>query len=266
MCNNNDREHSSQNSSNLKKNLPDDFHAVIFTGGLFAPPQNTKKYWAETGQPDFIVAADSGLEICDLYCDFYKNEYDFFPDIITGDFDSLNSPALIEKYKIKPNVFPCDKDFTDTELAVASVYKEAQKHGVKNPHITLVGGDGGRTDHLLNIYDSFASEKYVSVWLAKEQGLYLLKDGFSCDIFELGIEDIVSVARTSASRTKGALRSEGLVWEANCFRKEGMPSLSNRISQEFYDLSKPVRLCAKGADFLVIAPLSAVVIMSKSAF
>ena len=146
------------------------------------------------------------------------------------------------------------------------MYKEAQKHGVKNPHITLVGGDGGRTDHLLNIYDSFASEKYVSVWLAKEQGLYLLKDGFSCDIFELGIEDIVSVARTSASRTKGALRSEGLVWEANCFRKEGMPSLSNRISQEFYDLSKPVRLCAKGADFLVIAPLSAVVIMSKSAF
>ena len=261
MCNNNDRDHSSQNADNSDSGdfCSGAFKAVIFTGGLYAPPQNTKNYWASVGQPDFVVAADSGLEICDSYNSFYKKEYDFSPDIITGDFDSLKFPLLPEKYKVKPDVFPRDKDFTDTELAVDSVYKAAQKRGIKNPHITLVGGDGGRIDHLLNIYDSFACEEHVSVWLGKEQGVYLLKDGFCCSISALSMEDIVSVARTSSSRTRGSLHSKGLVWESNCFRNAGMPSLSNRISPEFYNLSKPVNLFAVGADFLTIVPLSAVV-------
>ncbi|MGP1458359.1 MAG: hypothetical protein ACTTKL_03500 [Treponema sp.] len=53
------------------------------------------------------------------------------------------------------------------------------------------------------------------------------------------------------------MQSEGLEWESPLFRKNGMPSLSNRISKDFYAAEKPVILRADGADFLAIAPHSA---------
>ncbi|MGP1458361.1 MAG: thiamine pyrophosphokinase [Treponema sp.] len=259
MDNHTDSARRSQNARNLQNDCTSGFHALIFTGGLFPPPEDTQNYWAQNGRPDFVIAADSGLEACDAYNSFYMNDFHFAPDRIVGDFDSLRFPSLIEKYGLEPETFPRDKDFTDTELAVDAAYTEAAAHGAENPRITLLGGDGGRIDHLLNIYDSFAGSRPLSVWLAKEQAVYLLKAGFRAEIAALTPDDAVSVSRTSHSRKGGSLQSEGLEWESPLFRKNGMPSLSNRISKDFFAAGKPVTLRADGADFLVIAPYSALV-------
>lgn len=257
MDNHNDSERISQNRGAQKNDCKSGFHALIFTGGLFPPPEKTQNYWAQHGKPDFIIAADSGLEACDEYNSFYKNDFNFAPKRIVGDFDSLRFPLLIEKYGLEPEIFPRDKDFTDTELAAAAAYTEAKVRGVERPHLTLVGGDGGRLDHLLSIYDSFAASRRLSVWLAKEQAVYLLQADFRAEIASLTLCDEVSVSRTTLCRTGGTLQSTGLQWESDVFRKSGMPSLSNRIAGDFYAAKKPVILSAHGADFLVIAPHSA---------
>ena len=257
MDNHNDSALVSQNDCKGKADCNSVFHALIFTGGLFPPPEKTQNYWEKNGLPDFIIAADSGLEACDAYNSFYAGTFNFAPNKVIGDFDSLRFPSLIEKYGLEPECFPRDKDCTDTELAAAAAYAEADARGQMKPYLTLLGGDGGRLDHLLNIYDSFAGEHPLSVWLAKEQAVYLLKAGYRAEITALTQKDEISVSRTTLSRIGGTLQSAGLQWEADAFRKSGMPSLSNRIAEDFYRAGKPVVLSSLDADFLVIAPHSA---------
>lgn len=88
------------------------------------------------------IAADSGLDII-------KN-FDIVPDVIIGDFDSLN-PKVLEFYKnreynksnIKIITHPAQKNDTDSMLAV----KYALETGYSN--IIIIGGTDGRIDHTL---------------------------------------------------------------------------------------------------------------------
>jgi len=57
----------------------------IFTGGE-APSPETAKPFLEKCQPDYVIAADSGLETLDLYAEFFGKV--FGPDLILGDMDS----------------------------------------------------------------------------------------------------------------------------------------------------------------------------------
>ena len=81
---------------------------------------------------DFIIAADAGYRVC-------QREH-ITPDLLLGDFDSMEQPADF------PNVqrSPVEKDDTDTMLAV----KVGLEHGCTEFH--LYGGTGGkRLDHTL---------------------------------------------------------------------------------------------------------------------
>ena len=85
----------------------------------------------------FIICADAGY-------DRALNE-GIRPDIIMGDFDSLDGtlPQDIETF-----TFPSRKDYTDTGLAL----KYALDNGYKK--VTIIGGIGGRLDHTIsNIQD-----------------------------------------------------------------------------------------------------------------
>ena len=85
---------------------------------------------AETVCDDyFIICADAGY-------DRALNE-GIRPDIIMGDFDSLDGtlPQDIETF-----TFPSRKDYTDTGLAL----KYALDNGYKK--VTIIGGIGGRLD------------------------------------------------------------------------------------------------------------------------
>ncbi|WP_315330404.1 thiamine pyrophosphokinase [Treponema socranskii] len=248
---------------------------TIFTGGDAPEPKAVESYFISHA-PDIVIAADSGLDTLKRYADAFKSgeaaSIDLTPDFIVGDFDSISDVKLIDVYgrsgdanielcetaekrgAVRIERFPCDKDFTDTELALDAAFREASLQNAI-PFITLIGGGGGRLDHLLAICDSFCTPQHADVWLLSNEAVYLLKSGTACDISDLKRSDIVSVARTTSSRTGGKLVSHGLFWEN--FRREGMPSISNRISENYFTARKPVTFSACETDFLLILPLSA---------
>jgi thiamine pyrophosphokinase len=229
-------------------------HIVIFTGGSFPAPEETTGFW-KNFPPAYVIAADSGLETAAKYSKFFQDAYNFIPSAILGDFDSLSDKSLLLRYPSEIiKKFPENKDYTDTELALVQAYSVASALK-KKPFITLTGGDGGRIDHLLGIYDTFSSGYHADTWLCSHQVVWYLAAGEVCEISGLLENDPVSVARTS-SYTGGSIHSEGLVWESDLFRKKGMPSISNKISSSYLQDKKPVILSAEGNAVLVIIPFS----------
>jgi thiamine pyrophosphokinase len=95
---------------------------------------------------DYIICADGGLEKAD--------ELNLLPDVIIGDFDSVN-PDVLKKYmdmNIRTMKFPKEKDYTDMELAI----EYALKMGFCN--LTLIGASGSRLDH--TFANAMLLEKY----------------------------------------------------------------------------------------------------------
>jgi thiamine pyrophosphokinase len=83
-----------------------------------------------------VLAADSGIRHADAL--------GLYVDLWLGDFDST-TPALTHKYAAVPRqIFPCEKDKTDGELAI----DEGLIRGAT--HFVMVGAFGGeRSDHAM---------------------------------------------------------------------------------------------------------------------
>ncbi len=94
---------------------------------------------------DIIIAADGGYDIL--------NKNNLSPDIVIGDFDSLES-VLTHENVIK---HPVEKDETDTFLAL----KLGLEKGYKN--FVIYGGTGGRFDHTI-------ANLQLLLWIAKRGG------------------------------------------------------------------------------------------------
>ncbi|WP_244833214.1 thiamine diphosphokinase [Clostridium sp. BJN0001] len=109
---------------------------LIVSGGKKPSECRLKKYIQKI-KPEFIIAADKGMEA--------MNEYNIVPDVIVGDFDSVNPSILNIMSKKVENIlkFPPEKDYTDTEIAVI----ECMKRGISK--IYLFGATGTRVDHML---------------------------------------------------------------------------------------------------------------------
>lgn len=108
---------------------------IIISGGT--PPTNdflTKEISRDT----FLICADSGANC--LY------DYNIEPNLLVGDFDSINKVAFdyFKKMKCTIDIYPSKKDFTDTEIAV-------KKAIAMNPsEIVFLGCTGSRIDHTLS--------------------------------------------------------------------------------------------------------------------
>lgn len=109
-------------------------NVAIISGGT---PPSEKLLKSYLGKVDFIIAADKGSEC--LY------NYNIVPDVLLGDFDSINRGVLNNvKAQVKEILqFPPEKDYTDTEIAI----NEAIKRGARE--IYLFGALGSRMDHSL---------------------------------------------------------------------------------------------------------------------
>lgn len=86
---------------------------------------------------DFVVGVDGG-------CSLLKR-LTVEPDLILGDFDSIDSLASFEALwpDVKVLTFPAHKDYTDSELAIEMILKEDVDR------IVIIGALGGRMDHML---------------------------------------------------------------------------------------------------------------------
>lgn len=118
-------------------------HAWVVTGG--DPPE--PRLLGELAHPQLIVAADSGADTA--------VGLGLRVDVVVGDFDSV-SPAGAAAAP-EQRRFPPDKDATDLALALA----EARDRGAQS--LSVVGGSGGRLDHLLANVATLAGDELASL-------------------------------------------------------------------------------------------------------
>ena len=133
---------------------------LVLTGGDPADP-----HWP-LPNADLVIAADSGLEQADLP--------GFSVDLLVGDLDSVSQSALTAATEAGTRVeqHPVDKDATDLELALAA----AQREGASL--VVVVGGAGGRIDHLLANALLLASPAWADLdieWLVGEARIVALR-------------------------------------------------------------------------------------------
>lgn len=121
--------------------------SVVLAGG--EPVDESDRASVPTGA--FIVAADSGLDAAETLA--------LDVDVVIGDMDSVTPGALrrAEDAGVRIVRYPIDKDATDLELAL----ELARDAGAR--HIVVLGGHGGRLDHLLANALLLASPRFAAV-------------------------------------------------------------------------------------------------------
>jgi thiamine pyrophosphokinase len=119
--------------------------ALMLAGGAAPPPL------PRLGTPEYIVAADGGLALA--------GDIGVRPDVVIGDLDSVDPTLLAEAQNSGTRVdrHPPDKDATDWELALGHV--AARGFG----HLVILGGAGGRFDHLLANALTLANDDYAGM-------------------------------------------------------------------------------------------------------
>ena len=142
--------------------------ALVFAGGE-APPADRLR---DLDRSAVVIAADSGLD--------HALALGFAADIVVGDLDSVSPDALSRARAAGADVesHPAEKDETDLELAL----RRAVALGVR--HVTVIGGGGGRHDHLL------------------ANALVLAHDDYA----DLELDALVGTARLTVIRTRVELR------------------------------------------------------------
>jgi len=94
---------------------------------------------------DLVIAVDGGGAVC--------REAGVQPDILVGDFDSLES-SLVDEFVsagVRIVEYPADKDETDLALALAV----ARREGVDR--VTVTAASTGRLDHTLAVAGTLAA-------------------------------------------------------------------------------------------------------------
>ena len=94
-----------------------------------------------------VIAADGGI--------LEAERLGLRVDLLVGDLDSAPADAIARAPRVERH--PVDKDASDLELAMdAAVAAEARR-------IVVVGGDGGRLDHLLGNAFLLGSDRWAAV-------------------------------------------------------------------------------------------------------
>jgi thiamine pyrophosphokinase len=127
---------------------------VVFTGGDPPGPVALDDLPAES----FVIAADSGLQ--------HARRAGWPIDLIVGDFDSIDRKLLAtaESEGVPVERHPVAKDETDLELAL----HRAVALGAHR--VVVVGGGGGRLDHLLANAAVLGSDAFASLRLEARHG------------------------------------------------------------------------------------------------
>lgn len=195
---------------------------------------------------EFIICADSGLEKC--------IRYGKHPNIILGDMDSLSDKAFLNNYDSSIILkYPKDKDFTDTELALNYAFEK-----YNNGFVTLIGGDGGRMDHLFAILQIYKTNTCPDFWFCKEGAwIYFSNDRISSlTVSQLNKNDSISIFSLPPIEKNNEfynISSTGLNWELDSVKWEKNEySVSNRIKDD----EDKISLKCKNGRFIVFLPYS----------
>lgn len=129
--------------------------AIVFAGGEPSRPEDLLGLSAD----GLVIAADSGA--------VHAVALGWRVDLLVGDLDSI-PPALARRLAESGTVVerhPADKDQTDLALALDLAVRSGA------PRVTVVGGHGGRLDHLLANLLLLGADAYASVELDARMGV-----------------------------------------------------------------------------------------------
>lgn len=131
------------------------FTAIVLTGGDPVPASLRD----HLPRADLVIAADSGYHLAPLL--------GIDVDLVIGDFDSIDPGADLSRSEVVRH--PTNKDHSDLELAFAAA--EARQA----TDVFVVGGGGGRLDHLLANAAVIASHDRATItWLTGSESIHVV--------------------------------------------------------------------------------------------
>jgi thiamine pyrophosphokinase len=159
--------------------------------------------------------------------------------------DSLDDPGRLDKYPPERVLrYAVDKDYTDTELALRLLWEKGARE------TWLIGGGGGRTDHLFALRSLFEREQCPDRWLtgAEDIRCLFMHQELRCT---LPPDSLVSIFPLGPGPWN--VESQGLKWPLNGLTWDrGFFGISN------ISLTGAFSVYAHAGRFLVILPLTAV--------
>lgn len=167
--------------------------ALLVCGGA-APPRSCVQHLF--ARASCICAADSGLDTL--------AQWRISPQLIVGDMDSLSDHSLLESYRAQGSLIlqqDSYKDDTDTETALRELHRRGHRS------VYVLGGGGGRIDHLLAIHALFLRPDGPHEWYTDKEWLVKLD---SPREFNIGSGQLVSAF--PLSQTAKGMKSRGLEW------------------------------------------------------
>jgi len=208
--------------------------AAVFIGGD-GPP--AIRGLPALGTVDLIVAADSGLDSAE--------SWGLVPDWIVGDMDSIKDESRLKAYPSgRIRRFPRDKDFTDTELALLLLTE------LNCDDAFLVGGGGGRLDHILALVALFERTIPPKRWLTASEDIRMVDAESGSGHLTLDINPATLVSLFPIGIGPWKVSSSGLKWPLQDAQWErGLFGISNTAETDV------IRITALKGRFLVILPL-----------
>ncbi|MDR0315398.1 MAG: thiamine diphosphokinase [Treponema sp.] len=211
---------------------------IVFTGGEGPQPELIRRLCEGPAQGALLAAADSGL--------LRAEAAGLKPDWIVGDMDSLGDQARLDAYPAERIMrHATDKDHTDTELALAVLWEKGCGE------IWIVGGGGGRIDHLFAIRSLFERERFPCRWITAAEDIRCI-DAADAQTGSLSLTlesgALVSVFPLGAGPWKVA--SRGLKWPLDDLQwNRGFFGLSNVAEAGTFSIT------AEQGRFMLVMPL-----------
>ena len=160
-----------------------------------------------------VVAADSGVDVLE--------KIGVQPDAIVGDMDSISHTDKLEEFpKAHIERYPRDKDHTDTEIACLYLRR------ADIASITILGGGGGRLDHLLGIASLFDRTDHPARWLTHRDDVLSIDEEI---VIECEPGEVISLLPVGSVPSR--MSSDGLKWPLNgLVWKKGDIGISNEAT------------------------------------
>jgi len=208
---------------------------IVLTGGE-GPPADLVRRLIEGEKNALLVAADSGLAAA--------QNAGVEPDWVIGDMDSIDDEARLSAFPPQRVIrHDRDKDYTDTELA----FSHALENGCDE--VWIIGGGGGRIDHLFAIRSLFERDVFPLRWITDAADIRCI-DSAAKNELSLILEKNAVVSVFPLGCGPWEAESEGLKWPlAGLSWDRGFFGLSNAAPDGEFSVR------AREGRFMLILPL-----------
>jgi len=205
---------------------------VVVAGG--DPVLPSERAWVPPGA--VVIAADSGLD--------HAHALGLRVDVAVGDFDSVTPQALAraEADGTRIEDHPAAKDATDLELALDAAAARSPER------VVVLGGHGGRIDHLLANAALLSSDRYAAVDVVAHMG------GASLTVVRSEAEvqgargELVSLL--ALHRPATGVTTRGLLYPLS--GEDLLPGSTRGVSNEL--VGSPARVSLTAGVLLVVQP------------